>query len=339
MVRHKGTRPKKTRLEQTRLTSAYRRRLRLCWATCLDWLVASGIDWESLTSSPPAFDAVLVRYVEFCHKTHVPHYVAKHGILFAQWMYRGLHGELPRTWDALKSWHMAKPWKPRVPIAFEAIQYLFLCGLNLWTTVQRESKAFSYFVVGFLMWVAFEGLLRPGELLNLRMSDVRVLSTGGRMVVVIAIKKPKTRSHMGRVQFSIIRNEGLAKWMSWFKALVDRPEKPLWSRTATRFRATLKDMLRLLKLDKLGYTVASCRSGGATFRFMQGESVERLQFQGRWASTSSLKSYIQESMAWLCWSAIPPPLEQKIMTVIHHHAAAFREPPSNEAFWSARHGA
>ena len=284
-------------------------------------------------------DFIFVQYIDFCHKTQIPLYVAKHGTLYAQWVYRGLQGELPRTWDALKSWHMSRPWKPRIPIAFEAVQYLFLCGLNLWSTTPRESKALCYFVVGLMMWLGFEGLLRPGELLTLRMSDVRVLSAGGRLVTIVAVRKPKTRSHMGRIQFSMIRNQGLSRWLAWFKALVNHPEKPLWPRTATRFRVLLQYMLKLLKLQKLGYTVASCRSGGATFRFMRGESVERLQFQGRWASTSSLKSYIQESMAWLCWSALPPELEQKINSVIHHHAAAFSQPPSVEAFWKARHGA
>ena len=171
------------------------------------------------------------------------------------------------------------------------------------------------------------------------MSDVRVLKAGNRLVIIIAIRKPKTRSHMGRIQFSLVRNEGLARWILWFQNLVANPEKPFWPRTATRFRALLKFMFHRLKLAKLGYTVASCRSGGATFRFMAGESVDRLQFQGRWASSSSLKCYIQESMAWLCWSSLSPELECHISAVIHHYAAAFSQPPTNEAFFRARHGA
>ena len=253
-------------------------------------------------------------------------------------MHRPLQGELPRTWHALKSWHMARPWKPRIPIAVEAIKYLFLYGLNLWITEPKESVGLSSFLVGLLMWLGFEGLLRPGEIFGLRMSDVRVLTAANHMMIIIAMRKPKTRSHMGRIQFALVRNEALARWILWFQTLVGQPEKPFWPRTATRFRALLKTMLVRLGLGKLGYTVASCRSGGATFRFMSGESVERLQFQGRWASSSSLKCYMQESMAWLCWASLSPELERHINTVIHHYAAALFQPPTNEAFFRARHG-
>ena len=215
----------------------------------------------------------------------------------------------------------------------------FLCALNHWSTEPKESLAWQYFLVGLSLWIAFEGLLRPGELLNLRMSDIRVVRAGDVLVTIIAIRRPKTKAHMGRVQFAILRHQGLCQWVKWFQDLVDRPAKPLWPRTATRFRVMLKHLLRTLKLDHIGYNIASCRPGGATYRFMLGESIERLQFQGRWASISSLKAYIQEPMAWICWSSLPVEQENHILRQITIHSAAFSAPPSVAAFKAARHAA
>jgi hypothetical protein len=115
--------------------------------------------------------------------------------------------------------------------------------------------------------------------------------------------------------------------LEWCKSHCSDHTRRVWPGSPAQFRSALKAVLKREGLSSLRYSLGSCRPGGATFRFMKGESVERLQFQGRWASTSSLKSYIQESMAWVCWSIIPPRIESYIRFSIWHFSDALAQPP------------
>ena len=285
------------------------------------------VNIESAAEDPAALDALLVQYVSFCHKTDIPHYVCKHSVLYVQWMFRHLHGLLPRTWDAIKSWHLSRPWRPRTPFSEEVILFLFLRGLEHVVSEPASVEAAQEFLVGLLCWTAFAGLLRPGETLKLRWNDVRIVEQAGATVCIVAIRLPKTKAFMGRMQFSLIRDPRLCKWLEWAKGHCQNVDKTIWPQAQHQFRALLKNVLRREGLNKLRYTLGSCRPGGATTRFIAGESVERLQFQGRWSSTSSLKSYIQESMAWLCWAALPPRIESHVRKSVSSFAHVLSSPP------------
>ena len=47
------------------------------------------------------------------------------------------------------------------------------------------------------------------------------------------------------------------------------------------------------------FTWASCRAGGATHQYMMHEDIARLELHGRWASSRTLKIYVQEAVAYL----------------------------------------
>ena len=108
MGRHRRV-SNKTALERSRLSSAYRRGLRLCWATLLNWLLTLPFNWEPCVNDAQRIEAILVQFVAHCHRSQIPFYVAKHATFYIQWMNRHFQGRLPRTWDALKSWYMSRP--------------------------------------------------------------------------------------------------------------------------------------------------------------------------------------------------------------------------------------
>ena len=70
-----------TYLERTRLSSAYRRRLRLCWKTRLAWLVTLPFDCTDYLNSASAMDTILVQFVDFCYRAEVAQYICKRGVL------------------------------------------------------------------------------------------------------------------------------------------------------------------------------------------------------------------------------------------------------------------
>ena len=307
-------------------------RLRKCWGVLWDWLTALPFRWSDFLDQSDVMDEVVVEFVNYSHRVGTPFYVVKHAVLYLQWSYRGLAGELSRTWDALHGWHLSQPWRPRVPFPEDVVLYIFLSCLEWALGLDDPSEKDELFRVGLCLWIAFDGLLRPGDMFGLYLSDVRITRRqNGPPTGVVAIRNPKTRAHMGRMQFAVLRDVRLCCWIEWFLARGAPRRAKLWPHTQTRFRTLLKGILNQLGLSKMHYNVSSCRAGGATHRFVCGESVERLQFQGRWSSLSSLKSYIQESMAWLVWSVVPQHLDITIASQLKRLAPVLHAPPASSA--------
>ena len=321
----------KTRLEKKRISRVYRRRLRDCWATCEAWLAAKGITWPRLIErSASEIDRLLVSFVNHAHDVGTEFYIAKHCVLFVQWQERELVGALPRTWDALKAWNLTRPWQSRIPISEDLTHMLFLAGLELGITATSREEGFNAFIVGLLMWTAFAGLLRPGEMMHLRPCDIKfVRRIGAPLVVLLAIRDPKTRSHMGRAQFALIKDSRVGHWLHWLVGSSLTSTKPIWRSSQHHFRALLRDMLEAIHLDDIGFTPGSARAGGATHRYIEGDTIERLQYQGRWKALSSLKSYIQEAVSSLIWAHVNEAVESEIQTNLLAFAHVVAEPPSD----------
>ena len=63
------------------------------------------------------------------------------------------------------------------------------------------------------------------------------------------------------------------------------------------FRKWFKILLSEFRLDDLHINVYSLRKGGATWDFLEHQSMERTLLRGRWASTSSGPVYLQDAVA------------------------------------------
>ena len=77
----------------------------------------------------------------------------------------------------------------------------------------------------------------------------------------------------------------------------------------------------------LGLTPSSFRPGGATARFLNGETVERLQYAGRWKNVATLRSYIQEAATVLAWSKVAPLVQARIVALNESCSSLINEPP------------
>jgi len=324
--------PGLTRLERERLSPVYRHRLEECWHHLATWLSALGIAPSRAFGSAAKADAVLVNYVNQAFGIQTPFYVAKHAVLYVMWCWHHLRGRLPRTWGALKGWHQRLPWRPRTPLSSDVTQLFFLYALESCFSVRSGAERELVFVLGLLSWLNFECLLRPVEAFNLRVCDVRIIHRLGQHdLAVVGILQPKTRAHMGRHQFATCRDPGLVRWISWFWAGREASRKRVWSSSQARYRRMFKEMFTALGFGAMGYTPASGRAGGATHRFMAGETIERLSYIGRWASISTLKAYIQEAMATLVWAVVPSEIEYQAAFRLRQFAHVLAAPPTKPA--------
>ncbi|CAE8677879.1 unnamed protein product [Polarella glacialis] len=103
--------------------------------------------------------------------------------------------------------------RPLPPAALEALVVAALAlGLNCAGAVRR------YWFAATVLWrVAYDGLLRPGEMLQLTRRAVRLpddLLTIG-MLAVLIIEAPNNRRRVGKRQFVLIKNGVTVDWLRW----------------------------------------------------------------------------------------------------------------------------
>ncbi|CAE7489091.1 unnamed protein product [Symbiodinium natans] len=148
-------------------------------------------------------------------------------------------------------------------------------------------------------WLAFWGLMRPGEVVNLRKKDLAfpeaVAMGEAALGLVILIRKPKTRRTY-RTQMVLVKEVAVVLWLSWWTAAL-RPNQLVFPMSRRLWGERMKEALRRLSLEGCKYTPSSFRAGGATHHYRVNQNIPQLQFMGRWKSLESLKSYIHEALS------------------------------------------
>lgn len=318
-----GLKAKATPLERDRLSRTYLLRLSRGWQSVLRFLALGGLSWACWHSSPSLAEEQLAEYVQHCFNTQIPFWLAKHGVLAAQLKVRSLRGKIRRAWDALSSWRLTMPTGHRVPFPIEILNAVSLVALEL--ALGATSQSLRWLSLHVLLRVGFHALLRPAELCNLRAGDLK-FSLGRVPYVVLAVRNPKNRAFLGRMQFVILKDQATVLLLHWFvKGLA--PEVKLWSGSVTTMRTTLKELLSLMGLSGLGLSLGSLRSGGTTYLYLSGSEIARLKYTGRWKSEASLGCYIQEAMALLVWLHLSEAQQLKVFTLCRAGLQALRFPP------------
>lgn len=317
-----------TRLERTRVSDVYRRRLAAGLEALIEFLArdSTGVDVLTLFRDPSAIDAALARFVQHCFDACQGFGTAKHAVLAVQTEAREPRGKLTRAWDSLKSRRLQLPLRHRVPIPEDVLLYAFVGALDLAlrSSVQRGRLV----CLAVLIRVGFYALLRPGELIGLRAGDVRLGRPGQTdPIAIVALRGPKNRAALGRAQFTLARDVGTVRWLEWLVSDM-APEQRLWMGDAGAFRQCFKSLMHTPGLSDLGLSLASLRPGGTAWLFLQGQDVARLQRQGRWRSALSLSCYIQEVMAQLVWLSVSVNLESRISAALSSAQFAIVAPPS-----------
>ena len=205
--------PTVTSLELSRFSAAYRHRLEQGFSHFVGWLKRTRPDWQAALQRPSGrrLDSLLAVYVQDCYDRSGPFWLAKHAVLAAQHAYRLKH-KLPRTWSSLWAWRYQTPTQHRLPIPLEFVQAAFGIGLNMFLAGDAPGLMLPLCI---LLRLGFYGLLRPTEIVNLRVRDVLIRSTSSYTVAVLVITSPKNRRALGNQQFATIRDLSTVLWIQW----------------------------------------------------------------------------------------------------------------------------
>ena len=261
----------------------------------------------SVSGGASAWDDLLVQVVNWSHSRKHPFSAALYGILAAQRKVRITRRELPFTWELLWAWKLQLPSACRIPLPRPILEALVATAMGMAAaTIGKESLL--WFQLGVCLWLGFEALLRPMELLSLVKADIVISWEVGNTLevwLVLRICEPKNRRSFARTQFVLVEDPWLVRWVAWLISDLQASDF-LFSASAARALSMLRALLALLGLQALKFTLGSLRPGGATEFFrVSGGNVPALQFRGRWASTGSLTHYLQLATAALMEARIP----------------------------------
>ena len=199
-----------------------------------------------------------------------------------------LKGKLPSTWRLLKVWHTHEipnraPPLPEVVLRAMVGHALFY-GKPL-------------FALSLLL--GFYCMLRTGELLGLRRTQVEVQQKEGPAILSLGLTKGGKR--MGAAE-SVTSNvfDVVRRLWQWRNSSVLQ-----LTTTSQAWRTEFSNTLKSLDLDRFEFRPYSLRRGGATFWFGKHGSLDRLLIQGRWQAARTARIYINEGMAILAETNIP----------------------------------
>lgn len=201
-----------------------------------------------------------------------------------------LKKQLGGAWDIAFSWLLDEPYEHHPALPASILISLVTIGL-LWGW-PRESALFS------LGWA---GLLRVGEILNAKRSDLVLPeeSAPGINYVLLRLEEPKTRGRSARHQAARIEPRDLVLLISAVFGSLNPSEK-LWKMSSATLRKRFSQLLSGLGIlprkaqGQRGYDLASLRPGGATHLLNITEDAELVNRRGRWATTKVMNIYLQE---------------------------------------------
>ncbi|CAE7035325.1 unnamed protein product [Symbiodinium sp. CCMP2592] len=286
----------------------YRRNLR----DAGQWLlgVVSDVGGSLSPSSPPqTVDRWLEKAVAVSYERGERRYWVVLGVLSIQRAFSIAGPLLKNTWIQLRGWRRMEPIKTR--------------GFSYHGRLRAE-----WWSVMIGCWLAFEGLLRPGEVDELKISDLcfpEADELGQGISLVVGIRSPKTKRVWAR-QFALVQEQSLIMWLRWW--VTDRPRRQrVLLINRRRWAILFKEALGELRMGECGYTLGSLRGGGATHQFRRHRNLGQLQFAGRWSRPETLQHYLQEALSVQVVAQASDAAKQLLLR-IHEHAHRLDAPPS-----------
>lgn len=211
-------------------------------------------------------------------------------------------GCLPCSWRLLRAWHVNE-----IPCRAPPLPEVCLRAMVGWAIFKEE------FRFGLSLMLAYYGLLRTGELLDVKSSHVFFESSKKPAVVSLGLTKGGKR--MGASESVSIAVELVLLWLkAWKKAAT--PQEMLCSSPA-HWRSLFAQCVNSLGLSDLCFRPYSLRRGGATHWFSKHGSLDKVVVLGRWQAQRTARLYINEGLSSIAEMTIPKAKLKPFLTVFH----------------------
>jgi len=214
-----------------------------------------------------------------------------------------IRGHLPGAWRLLKTWAVNEIPNRAPPLPEHVLHAL--CG---WAVLKQH---FS-FAVSLLL--GFYGMLRTGELLEVRRKDFVAESHGRRIVLSLGLTKGGKRA--GAAESVVLGHDTLTRPLFHWMKLTSGMQKLTMS--PAKWRGLFQEAIEALGLKAFEFRPYSLRRGGATWWFSKHQSLDTILIQGRWQAAKTARMYINEGLAILAELKLTPQ-DPRIKSFISMH--------------------
>ena len=229
------------------------------------------------------------------------------------------------------AWDLAFAWLSEEPRCHHKAM-----PLGILLAVLSAALAWGWAAEAAVFSLAWTGLLRPGEVLSARRSDLILPrdSAPGTKHALLVIRNPKTRGRAARHQSARVDPADIIELLdAVFGNLPGHVS--LWPQSSATLRRRLEQIQERLGLVEAGkpvFDLSSFRSGGATWALSVTENSELVRRRGRWLSLRVMDIYLQEVVA----ITYLPSLEPHTRACIDSLAAEFSAILRRVIFFMAR---
>ena len=202
---------------------------------------------------------------------------------FAPWTKK----QIPQSWKLFAVWRKLEGPSRAPPITANIVYCLANYALEHCDIIFAGMSLIGFF-----------GLLRTGELLNVRACDL--LADKKNLLISLPNTKSGTRhSAAEMVQVSDPFTLEVIREVKAYRVDNNCLKVPLWDFTPQSFRDRFAYHLRKFDLVSHGFRPYSLRRGGATHLFQVSGSMELALLKGRWSSPKVAKIYISDALSFL----------------------------------------
>ena len=203
---------------------------------------------------------------------------------------------LAGPWKLLTTWESLWPGKVHPPMPLPLLKALVTTAL-----------AWQWIRLAMVLLLGFYGLLRPCEVIALKVKDCLLASeTGCQDAIFLRQKQDERSTNAKRSHRRTIRS-------SLSKEMFQGHEGQIWPFSSAMLRRRLQQTLQAVTELPHLCVPSSLRAGGATFVFREWqEDVPRLQWKGRWLHFKTLAHYIQELGCWNILEQLTPAARSRV---------------------------
>ena len=246
-----------------------------------------------LPTQRQALDPLVCEYLEHLWSSGQGRALASDTVASLQDHDPKLRGNLQGAWRLLKTWSINEIPNRAPPLPAHVLQ-----AMVGWALFHQHLS----FAVSLL--VGFYGMLRTGEILNVRASHISCDSKCSKAIISLGLTKGGKRQ--GAAESVVIGYDMVVYFLSHWKARA-KGITPL-TKTPAHWRGLFSQALTSLKLEQFGFRPYSLRRGGATWWFSRHHSLDKILVQGRWSAPKTARLYINEGLATLAEMQLPPTL-------------------------------
>ena len=259
----------------------------------------------SIPSQTHPLDLLLGEYLEHLWVTGEGRGKAADTLAGIQDLQPHTKGGLPLSWRLLKAWQVNE-----IPCRAPPLPEVCLQAMVGWAIIKEE------YCFGLSLLLGFYGLLRTGELLDVKASQIFVESSKKPAVVSLGLTKGGKR--MGAAESVSIAVEIV---LGWLQAWVKRSGRQTFlCDTPAKWRGMFSQCLQATGLATFDFRPYSLRRGGATYWFSKHGSLDKVVVQGRWQAHRTARVYINEGLATIADMAIPKKDLKPYLTLFHSNS-------------------